>query len=66
MGVVQSPALYSNPFLTSRQDAKDALLEERYRLNAKALMEWVPDEDNLGLHRYVLKTIPQLDTLERS
>eukprot|EP00903_Cladosiphon_okamuranus_P013183 g12296.t1 len=51
VGVVESPAVYSNPFLTTRHDAKDALLEERYRLEAKAWMGWIPDVDNLGLHK---------------
>lgn len=52
MGVVPSPAVYSNPFMTTRHDAEGALREERHRLEAKAPMEWIPDVDNLGLHKY--------------
>lgn len=63
MGVVQSPAVYSNPFLTTRQDAKGALLEERYRLEAKAWMGWIPDVDNFGLHKYG-KQSPCIHVLE--
>ncbi|CAM9388702.1 unnamed protein product, partial [Ectocarpus sp. 4 AP-2014] len=51
VGVVQSPAVYSNAFLIARQDAENALREARYRLDAKASMDWVADTDILGLHR---------------
>lgn len=53
VGVVYSPAVYSNPFLTTRHDAEETLLEERHRLETKALVGWIPDVDNLGLHKYV-------------
>ncbi|CAM9382860.1 unnamed protein product [Ectocarpus sp. 8 AP-2014] len=51
VGVVQSPAVYSNAFLIARQDAGSALREARHRLDAKASMDWVADTDILGLHR---------------
>ncbi|CAN0050569.1 unnamed protein product [Ectocarpus sp. 12 AP-2014] len=51
VGVVQSPAVYSNAFLIARQDAGNALREARYHLDAKASLDWVADTDILGLHR---------------
>ncbi|CAN0382697.1 unnamed protein product [Ectocarpus sp. 12 AP-2014] len=51
VGVVQSPAVYSNAFLIARQDAENALRVARYHLDAKASLDWVADTDILGLHR---------------
>lgn len=51
MGVVQSPVACSNALLSTRYDAEDALLKERYRLEAKASLEWASDADSYGLHR---------------
>ncbi|CAM9278686.1 unnamed protein product, partial [Ectocarpus sp. 12 AP-2014] len=51
VGVVPSPAVCSNAFLVERQDAGNALREARYRLDAKASLDWVADTDILGLHR---------------
>lgn len=51
VGVVNSPVAYSNVRLSARHDAEAALMKERYRLEAKASIEWASDADNLGLHR---------------
>lgn len=52
VGVANSPAIYSNVHLSARHDAQDALMNERYRLEAKASSEWASDADDLGLHRW--------------
>lgn len=51
VGVVQSPVVYSNALLSVRYDASSNLLKERFRLEAKASLEWSPDPDSLGLQR---------------
>ncbi|CAM9110180.1 unnamed protein product, partial [Hapterophycus canaliculatus] len=51
VGVVASPVVCSNAFLVARHDAEDDLRRERIRLEAKSSLDWVPDPDNLGLHR---------------
>lgn len=51
VGVVESPVVYSNAFLVARHDAEDDLRRERIRLEAKSSLDWVPDTDDLGLHR---------------
>lgn len=53
VGVLRSAVVYSNPFRVTRYDAEGALREQRYRLQAKASMEWIPDVDPRGLHRSV-------------
>ncbi len=51
MGAVQSPVVYHNVFRKTRHDAKDALVEARYHLEAEAALEWVPDRETFDLHR---------------
>ncbi|CAM9181074.1 unnamed protein product [Ascophyllum nodosum] len=51
VGVVRSPVVYSNVFLKSRYDARAVLHGQRCRLEAQPTTEWIPDLENLGLHR---------------